>query len=150
MRPPECKDCIAAGVTRWRAIAPDCGPRTPLCVTHRRERKRARSARAHELRLEKTYSITADEYWRILAAQGGKCAICQKAIGRARRLAVDHEHSTGLVRGILCGPCNRMIGHLGIQGFLNALEYLKHPPAIEVIGCRTVPLTDVLDRKSMS
>ncbi len=56
------------------------------------------------------YGITLDEYQRMLAAQGGVCAICKGTCPRKNRLAVDHDHSTGEVRGLLCDPCNSAIG----------------------------------------
>jgi hypothetical protein len=50
--------------------------------------------------------FTAEDYDRLLAAQGGGCAIC-KAPPKTRRLHVDHDHKTGAVRGLLCHRCNR-------------------------------------------
>lgn len=44
----------------------------------------------------------------MLAAQDGRCAICTRR-PRARRLAVDHDHNTGLVRGLLCYTCNKFV-----------------------------------------
>lgn len=62
------------------------------------------------------YRMTPDEYAAMVAAQAGRCAICGEAPEPAghRRLAlfVDHDHETGAVRGLLCGPCNTGIGHL--------------------------------------
>jgi hypothetical protein len=46
------------------------------------------------------------EYADMLADQGGSCAICREACGTGRRLAVDHEHSSGRIRGLLCFRCN--------------------------------------------
>lgn len=56
-----------------------------------------------------------DEFEALLAHQGGCCAICrtEKGFSRGgdgRRLAIDHCHKTGAVRGLLCGNCNRMLG----------------------------------------
>jgi hypothetical protein len=52
--------------------------------------------------------VTDDEYARMLAAQGGGCAICG-ATPKTRRLHVDHDHKTGTVRGLLCHRCNRAL-----------------------------------------
>jgi hypothetical protein len=56
-----------------------------------------------------------DTFSRLFAAQAGKCAICFTEKGSStgkdnRRLAVDHCHNTKVVRGLLCGNCNRMLG----------------------------------------
>jgi len=55
------------------------------------------------------YGLKLFEYQELLHKQHGVCAICQKGQGD-RRLAVDHEHVTGKVRGLLCSRCNRSIG----------------------------------------
>lgn len=60
--------------------------------------------------LRSKYGIGVVDYRRMLAAQGGKCAICEKAPKKGRRLAVDHCHRTGKVRGLLCGSCNYSLG----------------------------------------
>jgi hypothetical protein len=76
--------------------------------------------------LKKKYGITDDDYDTLLASQGGRCAICSKTIGEnGRLLAVDHNHITGMVRGLLCRACNLGIGQMEKLGFLDkALAYL--------------------------
>jgi hypothetical protein len=60
--------------------------------------------------LWKRYKMTADQYDTLFVAQGGRCAICkEKAENFDRRLAVDHNHTTGKVRGLLCLFCNNQI-----------------------------------------
>jgi hypothetical protein len=63
-------------------------------------------------KLKTMYGLTPEEYDAMLSAQGGGCAICggTDINGYGKRLAVDHCHDTGRVRGILCGKCNRGIG----------------------------------------
>lgn len=51
------------------------------------------------------YGVTPEQFEELLTAQGGGCAICG-----AEANNLDHEHSTGRVRGVLCGPCNRGLG----------------------------------------
>ena len=135
----ECKDCLEEGITTGRP-APHPGPR---CSTHHRARKRATSEGAWEKRILETYGITAEEYYKIHEAQGGRCYICQRANGSVRRLAVDHDHDTGLVRGLLCKPCNRnVLGHArdDIEYFERAIAYLQTPPAQQVVGERVAPV----------
>lgn len=74
----------------------------------------------------KNYGIEVGEYERRYQAQGGKCAICNVATGASKRLAVDHNHATGAVRGLLCSPCNKFVGRLrdSPDAFLRAHKYL--------------------------
>lgn len=61
-----------------------------------------------ERHLIRTYGVMAHDVRTLQEKQQGLCAICLKD----RKLHVDHEHSTGRVRGLLCGPCNRALGML--------------------------------------
>lgn len=87
------------------------------------------------------YGITGDEYRRIKSFQGGVCALCQRATGAYKALAVDHDHVTGVVRGCLCKRDNVLLGHARdqIEFFERCIEYLKNPPAVQVLGERIVP-----------
>jgi len=64
-----------------------------------------KSASTHGAMIEKTYGLTPEQYDELLKRQGGKCAIC-RARPKSKRLAVDHDHGTGEVRGLLCSRCN--------------------------------------------
>jgi hypothetical protein len=59
--------------------------------------------------LKSRYGITLEQYNAMYKAQGGKCAICEKAHRHENALPVDHEHATGKVRGLLCHSCNRSL-----------------------------------------
>jgi hypothetical protein len=72
-----------------------------------------------------------------MQVQGGRCYICRRATGARKRLAVDHDHTTGEVRGLLCSTCNfKVIGHLReeVAAFERCIEYLTNPPARQVLG----------------
>ena len=56
------------------------------------------------------YGITPETYEEILGNQNKKCAICDRLPKEGELLHVDHRHADGVVRGLLCGPCNRAIG----------------------------------------
>jgi hypothetical protein len=76
-------------------------------------------------------------------AQGGRCAICPRKPKNVA-LNVDHDHVTGLIRGLLCWSCNRKVigrhrGEAGANLLEAGAEYLRHPPAEDVIGVRPVP-----------
>ncbi len=61
-------------------------------------------------RLKRKYGMTPEDFDRMLLAQGGVCAICRKINVGGRTLVVDHDHQSGQVRGLLCTPCNTLIG----------------------------------------
>lgn len=65
--------------------------------------------------LGRKYGITPEQWDAMFAAQSGVCAICKvpDRTGKHGKLVVDHCHSTGRVRGLLCTPCNISIGILG-------------------------------------
>lgn len=69
----------------------------------------ARQRKYRRTYLLRRYGITVEEYERILARQGGVCAICKKK-PKGRYLCVDHCHRTGRIRGLLCSRCNTAIG----------------------------------------
>jgi hypothetical protein len=95
--------------------------------------KACSSTSSHAKRLEDNYGIDAAEYKRIFEAQGGRCAICRNK-PRTIRFAVDHDHKSGEVRGILCKRCNHDLlggGHDDIMVLFRAIEYLIFPPAVE-------------------
>jgi hypothetical protein len=64
-------------------------------------------------KLRRRYGITLDQYTQMLEAQNGACAVCFTKDPGAKGWHVDHCHSTGKVRGILCCGCNSAAGHTG-------------------------------------
>ena len=111
-----------------------------LCARHYNKQKWADGSRPPSVNpvsrrnahLKHRYGITTDEYDAFLLAQGGVCGICGKLPGDDQphhwkgKLAVDHCHDSGKVRGLLCNDCNAGIGHLGTERVaLAAAEYLR-------------------------
>ena len=91
------------------------------------------NGKSHDRTLEDTYGIDSMEYEEILRFQGERCAICRRKPTGARRLAVDHDHQSGAVRGLLCSGdqgCNRGIGafHDDVRMVWSAYVYLTSPP----------------------
>ncbi len=87
-----------------------------------------------DFRLKQDFGITLEEYNMMFDLQKGVCGICGKEeqrvnpwTNRPRNLAVDHNHETGKIRGLLCAACNTGIGLLGDSSeILNkAINYLK-------------------------
>lgn len=91
----------------------------------RKKRKSASTIAQRANNLKKTYGITIDTYNALLEAQNFKCKIC--GMSSNRNLSVDHEHSTGRIRGLLCGVCNSGLGMFKDSPHLlqKAKEYLE-------------------------
>ncbi|MFF7881065.1 endonuclease VII domain-containing protein [Streptomyces sp. NPDC020794] len=95
--------------------------------------QRANQQRTAERRrswwLKTQFDITVEDYDRMLAEQGGVCAICSGPPegSRWKQFHVDHCHTTGRVRGLLCGRCNRGMGYLcdDSEIALRAAQYLS-------------------------
>lgn len=68
--------------------------------------------------------ITPEDYINLLERQHGVCAICGGVSPKGHRLAVDHNHDTGYVRGLLCYRCNRIGLPWLEQNRIKALRYL--------------------------
>lgn len=84
--------------------------------------------------IENKYSVTYDEYISVLQYQEYKCAICRcelKATGdhsmQSNIACIDHNHTTGKLRGLLCLKCNALLGYCGdsIALLKRALTYLE-------------------------
>ncbi len=74
------------------------------------------------------YGITQDQYNTMFDDQEGCCKCCGRHQTEfKRRLAVDHVHDTGVIRGLLCMHCNTGIGKLGddLEGVMRAVRYLQ-------------------------
>lgn len=82
------------------------------------KRKRAESVRRH------LYGLEPADYDALIIAHSGLCAICGKQLDPPY---VDHDHTTGAIRGLLCRGCNGALGHFGdtVAGLLIAVDYLK-------------------------
>lgn len=57
------------------------------------------------------YGITHKQFVEMRKAQGDRCAICGGRVPRVSLWVLDHCHETGLVRGVLCRPCNALLGN---------------------------------------
>lgn len=141
MKLPECADCLVEGITQYRPIV--SGVRVKRCATHTRAHKKRSRFNNHGRTVEKTYGLSQESYWTLYEAQGGRCAICRVATGKVRRLAVEHDHQTGEVFGLACGPCNIMLGRLGRtpDAYTRVINYLYDPPARRTLGPTFVPGT---------
>jgi hypothetical protein len=136
LRPPapavgDSKVCRHCG----RLLPPDAFPRykrsadgrgtycKPCHNTRGRASKQARHGGGRNYHLKHRYGITVEDYERMLAEQGGLCALCQERNAEH----VDHDHLTGRVRGLLCFCCNQGLGNFRDRAdvLLLAVEYLR-------------------------
>jgi hypothetical protein len=153
---PEGKFIPRPGVHSLSNVNPDaqiadcsvCGPQVPIRVRYRgtltprcecRLRQRERDAerrsggyrwpeshasrRARKIR--KKYNMSIADYDRMFAEQAGKCGICREEC--EQQLGVDHDHTSGAVRGLLCNRCNMAIGLMFDQAEIaeRAAVYLR-------------------------
>ncbi|MGZ4518794.1 MAG: endonuclease VII domain-containing protein [Mycobacteriaceae bacterium] len=83
-------------------------------------------------RLLRQYGLTPEDVEAMTRAQGGRCALC----GAETRLVIDHDHTTGTVRGLLCNACNTGLGKLGdsVAGLMRAVAYLQGTRRLEEVG----------------
>lgn len=85
--------------------------------------------------LKTRFGIGIEEYNQMFEQQEGKCKICGKHQSEfSMRLAVDHCHKTGVIRGLLCVHCNHGLGKFfdDTNLLLKAIEYLKDKPGLTV------------------
>ena len=80
----------------------------------------------YDKHLRKYYDITIDDFYNMQNEQEGVCKICG-GVDASCRLSIDHCHTTGEVRGLLCGPCNKGIGLLkdNVGLLKQAIVYLE-------------------------
>lgn len=105
-----CKPCAIALVIQWQRDNP-----------HRLRVKQRRSD------LKRRYGMTEQDHAELLANQDGSCAICRTPEVALARLVVDHCHSSGKVRGLLCDLCNGALGSFkdDIAKLSRAAAYLQ-------------------------
>lgn len=109
-----CKDCNTQQINEWRKKHP---------IKCQRNVIRATLA---------IYDLSLEEFEELKERQKNLCAICrERQIGK-RRLAVDHKHGTGKIRGLLCNKCNAGLGQFrdSITLLRAAIRYLKKAPFV--------------------
>jgi hypothetical protein len=140
---PKCKTVKPLTDFTIRQSGPRKGDSVAHCKTCNTEALQERKARDPSIyrrvewpsKLKRLYGITQNDYYRMLEAQGGCCAICGSRNPKARKyrkaaevvFCVDHCHATGRVRGLLCTACNRAVGLIedNRETALKMAEYLK-------------------------
>lgn len=93
----ECKVCINARNKKW--------------YLENRDRANAIFRNSKRKKRYAKIGISEEGFQELLRRQHGRCAICRAKPKDGIRLAVDHDHKTGKVRGLLCKHCNQALGH---------------------------------------
>lgn len=139
----KCTDCANKDTYQWRRDNPDkwaatlCRFRTDNLKALRLSQKKSYHKNRNVSRdwsFKQKFGISLSDYETLVMLQSGLCAICMKPEtvtnrGKVKSLAVDHNHITNKVRGLLCQKCNIGTGHLlldvGPEILLAALEYQR-------------------------
>lgn len=81
-------------------------------------------------------TVRSDTYKALLALQGGACAGCGAVPEPRRKLYLDHDHLTGIVRGLLCRNCNFALGFAqdDVSILVHLVKYLEDTPAAKLVG----------------
>lgn len=87
-------------------------------------KKKRTSEDYRQLNLRWRYGMTVADYEKLLAAHRGVCGICKATCKSGKRLAIDHDHKTNKIRGLLCTSCNLGIGHFTLKTLRRTIEYL--------------------------
>ena len=116
------REASIASVKRWQQANKD------HLHAYRREYRQRRKVEERNAYLLRNFGISNDDYDDLLSRQGGGCAICGRPPKKAA-LHVDHDHNTGIVRGLLCVGCNNALGQFKDSTDLlaRASTYLGHP-----------------------
>lgn len=120
-RSSHCKTCAREVAAEWRAKNLERSRQSVRDWRANSPEKMAAAGRKYRL---KQYGLTPDDYDAMVAAQDGRCGICAQV---SATLVVDHDHTTGEVRELLCTRCNVGIGHLDddLERLRAAVAYLE-------------------------
>ena len=115
----------------WAAENPERRAAYQAEYRNRPDRKRA----MRDAYYQRTYGLTADEVDDMLAAQGGRCAVCGVKPERLASMHIDHDHERGHLRGLLCLSCNQGLGQFRDDPglLLRAIVYLRQRRAVVAV-----------------
>lgn len=126
MTPEAAKAAQRASINAWKARNPE--KIKEYFRRYRKKRVLELRSRVRAYQMHKKYRISPEDYTTMLSSQGGVCAVCGGVNPSGRRLAIDHCHSTGKVRGLLCTNCNLICGHAGDSTEIleGVIKYLRN------------------------
>jgi hypothetical protein len=124
---PRCKACHNRAASAWRS--------------RNRDKSNSYTRRSNLRRKLRAFDLDPEDYSRMVAEANGRCSICGGAqVGNKGVLSLDHDHATGRVRGLLCDPCNLVLGVFGDdpERFEAAARYLLTHATQEEIATRSM------------
>jgi recombination endonuclease VII len=92
--------------------------------------------------IKRLYGLTEADLVSLYDAAEGRCPMCLRPFNAGRAVNVEHDHASGLLRGLACAHCNHdLLGHFGDDPayYARVAAYLLAPPAVDVLGLRYVP-----------
>lgn len=132
------KTCNTCGLSPPHVNFQKTSRKCNRCVYQREREARLKWAKAQppnlrrktvSERLEYKYGVTLEYKNALIESQGSACAICRSPLelDRPTQVNLDHCHTTGKIRGVLCRKCNVMIGLAGdkVEVLNRAIEYLQ-------------------------
>ena len=98
-----------------------------VCKISHVKNKTKRNLYNKKYNIEKNYGISFDEYLELIESQNNKCQICKYDLTPGKNTHLDHCHTTGKIRGVLCSKCNTGIGQFNdsIALLKSAQNYLE-------------------------
>lgn len=126
----QCKECL--GLFDFNAFYKNAGSLCKKCaniraVKYAKENKDKIKPKLKGYALKRRYKLSETDYLNLLEKQNNLCAICgcletalDKNLNLPKALAVDHCHTTGKIRGLLCSKCN-----IGLGNFQDNISYLE-------------------------
>jgi hypothetical protein len=144
---PECKDCTKQRrrewyvrnrerevdrVRQWALANPDKIAER-IAAWRGTDKKKLADRKSH---LKRKYGLTLEQYGAMADAQKGVCAICLEPRPEDRTLRVDHDHETGVIRGLLCFRCNNALGDFReeYELFQRAADYLDRDDELAALA----------------
>lgn len=115
-------------LTGLSALTSHCKQCISTARAYNPEYRKRKADRMKEVRLQREYGLTLEQYNEMFSTQRGCCAICGRHQSEfARGLVVDHDHATGAVRALLCMKCNCGVGYFDDDPavLMAAIQYLN-------------------------
>lgn len=130
---PDCKECRNKLFYKFMKDNPELNRKVSNKWS---DKNRSRKVMHQRKTILKKYGLTLEDYGRMVKEQDHKCKICNKPFQSTKDCCVDHDHSSGKVRGLLCPQCNFALGAFkdSISSLEKAICYLRPYNIIQYSG----------------